>query len=166
MKQLSDEEIIAALREVDVPEPSPLFWDHLSQRVREAVADEPPPAPDWSSRFTFAWTAGVFGAAVAVVLAVIVVVMVHHAAPAGGNLAALRPPKGAQATGSVPVLEDDASWAVMGDLTSQMDFEEAAAAGLIATPGSADRAAGELSLDEQRAVVELLQKEIKNSKRL
>ena len=29
---------------VDVPEPSPLFWDHLSARMREAIAHEPPPA--------------------------------------------------------------------------------------------------------------------------
>ena len=27
--------------EVEVPEPSPLFWDHLSARVRDAVAAEP-----------------------------------------------------------------------------------------------------------------------------
>src|SRR6476469_3139983 len=30
--------MIAAAKDVDVPEPSPLFWDHLSARVSEAVA--------------------------------------------------------------------------------------------------------------------------------
>jgi hypothetical protein len=29
-----------AAADVNVPEPSPLFWDHLSARVREAVAAE------------------------------------------------------------------------------------------------------------------------------
>src|SRR5438128_377674 len=35
-----------------VPEPSPLFWDHLSARVREAVAAEPPQRAGF--RFGFA----------------------------------------------------------------------------------------------------------------
>ena len=166
MKQLLDEEIVAALREVEVPEPSPLFWEHLSQRVHDAVADEPPPSRGWSSRFNVAWAAGVLGATAAVVLAV--VVTTHHSGPEGRNQAALTtgPAGVAQVSDSAPALEDDASWAVMGDLASQMDFEEAAAAGLIATPGSADRALGQLSEDEQRSAVELLQQEIKNSRKL
>jgi hypothetical protein len=164
MKQLSDEDIIAALREVDVPEPSPLFWEHLSQRVRDAVADEPPPA-GWSSRFNFAWASGVLGVTAAVVLTVVVTIH-YYAAPAGRNQAAHGPADVAQASDSLHASEDDASWAVMGDLASQMDFEEAAAAGLIASPGSAERALGQFSQDEQRAVVELLQQEIKNPKKL
>src|SRR5262245_49230164 len=37
---------LAAEKEVvEVPEPSPAFWDHFSARVREAVANEAPP-PD------------------------------------------------------------------------------------------------------------------------
>jgi hypothetical protein len=28
-------------READVPEPSPLFWDHFSARVAEAIATDP-----------------------------------------------------------------------------------------------------------------------------
>src|SRR3984893_7570781 len=30
--------VMSVVAEVAVPEPSPLFWDHLSRRVREAVA--------------------------------------------------------------------------------------------------------------------------------
>src|SRR5262249_19551285 len=30
------------VRAIDVPEPSPLFWDHLSARVRDAIDREPP----------------------------------------------------------------------------------------------------------------------------
>jgi hypothetical protein len=151
MKQFSNEDIVKALQEVDVPEPSPLFWEHLSQRVRDAVADEPPPPAGWSSRFNFAWTAGVLGATAAVVLAV--VITIHYAAPAGRSQAAHGPADVAQASDSLHASEDDASWAVMGDLASQMDFEEAAAAGLIASPGSAERALGQLSLAVPRAAV-------------
>jgi hypothetical protein len=164
MTPRSDEEIIAALREVDVPEPSPLFWDHFSQRVRDAVAIEPAPAPGWSRRFNIAWAAGVFGALAAVVVAV--AVTIHRPARPGNPQAARASADVTQASDSMPALEDDASWAVMGDLAAQMDFDEAAAAGLIATPGSAERAVGQLSQDEQRAVVELLQQEMKNFKSL
>ena len=163
MKQLSDDEIIAALRQVDVPEPSPLFWNHLSQRVREAVANEPAPAPGWINRLNVAWAAGVFGAVAVVVLAV--VVTVHR----GGRHEVDSVPAAvtngvAQVNDALPTLQDDASWAVMGDLASQLNLEDAAAAGLIATPGSAEQAVGQLSQDEQQAAVELLQQAIRNSR--
>src|SRR5262245_1608186 len=66
---------LAAEKEVvDVPEPSPLFWDHFSARVREAVASEPPPPDGWWRR-VWSWP-GVMApesavAAVVVVLAVV-----------------------------------------------------------------------------------------------
>ena len=36
--------MMSAVADVDVPEPSPLFWDHFSQRVHEAVANDTPNA--------------------------------------------------------------------------------------------------------------------------
>src|SRR6187402_1816166 len=52
----------------DVPEPSPLFWDHLSARVRAAVAEPAPAAPWWQIQ----WQPAVMAMAVcaALVLAV------------------------------------------------------------------------------------------------
>ena len=50
----------------DVPEPSPLFWDHLSARVREGI--EAPPARswrDWAGWRGAAWTAGLASLALA-----------------------------------------------------------------------------------------------------
>src|SRR5258707_1769981 len=32
--------MMSAVADVDVPEPSPLFWDHFSQRVHDAAASE------------------------------------------------------------------------------------------------------------------------------
>ena len=65
----------------------------------------------------------------------------------------------AQGQQSWPPLDEDPSWAVMGDLASQMDWDEAGAAGLVVTPGAAEGALDQLSRDEQRAVVELLQQD-------
>ena len=164
MTEHTDDEIIARLREVEVPEPSPLFWDHLSQRVREAVAAEPEPTPGWSRRFNIAWGAGIFGAFAIIVLAV--AITTRQAPQPVSPVLDLAVSDVAGAGFVLTPLEDDPSWAVMGDLASQMDFEEAGAAGLVVTPGAAEGALNQLTGDEQRAVVELLQQEIKNPKSL
>ena len=159
---LSDNELIARLREAEVPEPSPLFWEHLSQRVHDAVAVEPPPSRGWLGRFTMVWAGG----AVAAAVIVFAVFIVRDQKPMGAGPAAVPVADAAPAGASLPALEDDASFAVMGELASEIGFEEAGAAGLTISPGSAEDALSQLSSDEQRAVVELLQEEIKNSKRL
>src|SRR5258706_4751839 len=87
--QRSDDEIIAALREVEVPEPSPMFWDHLSQRVHDAVAAEPVPSPGWTSRLNFAWAGGIVAAMVVAALAVTLSVRYQ---PAAGPAALTVPP--------------------------------------------------------------------------
>src|ERR1051325_8890597 len=66
-------EHVAALRatmslaaDVDVPEPSPLFWDHLSRRVREAVAAEELTTPTRSAAgWTLSWRSWAWAGAVA-----------------------------------------------------------------------------------------------------
>ncbi len=42
--------MMSVAAEVEVPEPSPLFWDHLSARVGEAVAAEQAPRRSWIER--------------------------------------------------------------------------------------------------------------------
>lgn len=164
MKQQSDEEIIAMLREADVPEPSPLFWDHLSQRVREAVAAEPVPTAGWTTRFNLAWSVGVFGVLAAAVMAV--VITTHRGPQPAKAVASPVADDVAVASAVLPPLEDDVSLAVIGEIASEMDLDEVAAAGLAVTPGSAAGVIGQLSQDEQRAAVELLQQAITNSKSL
>jgi hypothetical protein len=58
--------VVARVRAVDVPEPSPLFWDHLAARVGDAIAREPAPAAGpgwWSPRLAWAAAAVVVTAA-------------------------------------------------------------------------------------------------------
>jgi hypothetical protein len=46
-RQLADmRAMMSAAADVDVPEPSPLFWDHLSARVSESVSGEGAPRAD------------------------------------------------------------------------------------------------------------------------
>ena len=57
--------VVARVRVVDVPEPSPLFWDHLAARVGDAIAREPVPVARgwWSTRLAWAAAAVVVTAA-------------------------------------------------------------------------------------------------------
>ncbi len=74
---------------VDVPEPSPLFWDHLSQRVRDAVAAEGTPAAQFAGRraaLPGSWRAWAT-AGVAATLAIAIYVRAPHT---------LTPPSGAR----------------------------------------------------------------------
>jgi hypothetical protein len=51
------QQVLTRVASVDVPEPSPLFWDHFSARVREQVAQQPQPVPSaWP-----AWVTRLFG---------------------------------------------------------------------------------------------------------
>jgi hypothetical protein len=169
MTPLSEDEIIARLQEAKVPEPSPLFWEHLSQRVHDAVATEPLPSRTWFDRVNFAWAGGLAAAA----LAACFVLVVSRSAPqttVDTPVAVVASPELAADAGSVvhalPAVEDDASFAVMGELASEIGFEDAGAAGLVVSPASAEDAISQLSGDEQRAMVELLQQEIRNFKSL
>src|SRR5262249_18627870 len=54
--------MLSAARDTDVPEPSPLFWDHLSSRVSEAVAAEAAGARVKGSRSFGEWLRGLTGA--------------------------------------------------------------------------------------------------------
>src|SRR5258708_2032891 len=66
-QQLADLRATAAsVAAVDVPEPSPLFWDHLSRRVRDAVSAEAAEARSGGS-----WWAGILSSRGVVAAAVL-----------------------------------------------------------------------------------------------
>ncbi len=161
MKQVTDEDVIATLQQVEVPEPSPLFWEHLSQRVHDAVAAEPVPKRTWFGHVNAIWGLGTAAAIAVLVLAV--VTSIEHSAPRSIPAPSTEEP--AEVTPSA-ALPDDASWAVMDELASQLDFDEASAAGLGVRPGASDEAVAQMTQDERRALVALLQQELRGFKRL
>jgi hypothetical protein len=154
-------QVLTLTRDVEIPEPSPLFWNHFSERVREAVAAEPlPRVSNW--RLGFGWTASVAG--VLAIMVIGVVVTLWSGKPA---VMVIPPPAVAEsAILSVDPLDDDPTWVLMGEIASQIEWEDASEAGLIARPGSAEQALGQMSEEEQRLVVELLQQELERSKSL
>src|ERR1051325_634469 len=71
--QLSDLRQMLTSIAVDVPEPSPLFWDHLSAGVREATAVEAGSAPSWRlGRLSWRLAAGMSMAIVVIAIALTV----------------------------------------------------------------------------------------------
>ena len=161
MKQHSDDEILALMRDVEVPEPSPLFWDHLSQRVHDAVAVEPLPARGWLTGGVLAWSGGLAGLSAIAVL-VIVVSMRHPSSVATAPLAQAVV-ETATAGSDLPDIDNDESLAMVGELASQMDWDDAQ---LAVAPGAVDRAISQLSPEETQAVMQYLREALKNANSL
>jgi hypothetical protein len=145
-----------------VPEPSPLFWDHFSARVADAIRDETPGADRLASG---AWLRSpVTGWAAAASLSLLVMVSVvwratlHAPAPVAPPAdSSVRAAVGSPATDD---LEADAAWAVVRRAAEGFEWDDARAAGISAHPGSAERIALELSPDERSELARLLEREM------
>ena len=147
---------------VEVPEPSPLFWDYFSARVREAVANEPAPPDGWSQRFR-SWP-GVL-APVCGVVAVVVAVAVMFEAPAPApprvapsSAADVAPRYAVELLGD-SVTADDASLAIVANLTDSIGLDAAAEAGLT-SDDSAEHAVTHMSAAELQQLERLLTEEM------
>lgn len=160
------ETIAGMLRDVsaaDLPEPSPLFWDHFSSRVQAAVAHE-----EIRAGRTWGWTGARILAPLAVMALVVAVV-------AGSLLPRLvrtpAAPVPAATTADVPSLDTEIGvdpdnvevWAVLTAAAADMGIDEAHAAGLGVRPTTVDRAVQRLSKDELAELGRLLQSELKRS---
>ena len=144
-----------------VPEPSPLFWDHLSARVRLAVEAEG--RPNRSSRAAaLRWSA----VAPLAGLAALVVVMVASV-PGGGAPDAAR--EAGEAPSALigpaePASSSDQEWYALAELVGPLDWETAGAAGLTLAPGEADLELLDLSDDERRELSRLIAGELERAK--
>ena len=156
---------VVDVAKVDVPEPSPLFWDHLSSRVRDAVAIEAPPSRTRFDRW--AWVLNVwswrFAAPVAALAAATLVVMMFVSSRGPGVQQSQ--PADVASAGAAPALGDaadtvaDPAFTFVADLTSDMDTDTALDAGLL-SDGSAEHAVTHLNEGELRELARLLTEEI------
>jgi hypothetical protein len=160
------ERLSAAVREaraLDVPEPSPMFWDALSAGVLDAIdeARVPPPPSQPSWRF-LAWRPALFSAAVLVVLVLVAIAIV------GRTEVDVRPDDSARRAIPPPLepaktVEADPEWILLTSVADGIDWDTADAAGLGLRPGSAERAAEQLSGAEQLELERLLRLEVAGS---
>ena len=131
----------------DVPEPSPLFWEHQAARIAAMVADEVPRSVTRSWAIA-AWTTGL-----AATLATALFVL--RPQPVAPVLQVPSAPAGAAAPRAPATDGDERAWSLVEELGGQVDADEAAAA-IAPAAGAADRAVDDLDADEQAELVRLL----------
>jgi hypothetical protein len=147
--------VISAAADVDVPEPSPLFWDHLSTRVRAAVAAEEAPRGVWWRPATWPRFAIPAAAGGLVVIAIAAAVTSRGLTPIAPP-AETTPPARVIASTAVES-SDDVALNLVGDLAAQMDWDAASEVGLPMHPGAVDQGMAELSAGERQEMRRLLQ---------
>jgi hypothetical protein len=171
-------EMLTETAAADAPEPSPLFWDHFSARVSEAVAMDEAAArqASWFGRLIRLMTpaAVATGLAIAVLSAFLLLRMAgapeqqpaaqlassHGATPSSVGAASARE----AVTAEAPVDAQNAEvWDVLTAAASDVGIDEAHAAGLRAHPGAIDGAVQRLNQAELRELGRLLQSEMKRS---
>jgi hypothetical protein len=149
-----------AAAEADVPEPSPLFWDHFSARVHEAIAAEGTPRRvawfgGWSwSRLAMPVSIGALAAIV--IAAGLTVRFSHHP-----DLSTPEAVAEAGAAAEPGIVADDPSLDLVADLTAGLDWDTAGDGGLTTREGTADRAVAQLTEGERRELQRLLEQELK-----
>ena len=135
----------------DVPEPSPLFWDHQAARIAEAVAAEPARPRSWLPRL--AW-----GGAVAAAVVAGLVVFVPHRVPSGAAAPSAMPAVAPPAASAD--VESDHAWTLLTTVGGDLD-EESAVDALHPAPDTVDEAVGELDPDERAVLAALLRDGLK-----
>ena len=143
-----------AAADADVPEPSPLFWDHFSARVREAVAAEPVRTPGWREYLRLPWrVAGLAGAAALIVVAVAQFPSYRASGdrpvhPSTATIGSLDP-------APVERLPEDDMLAFVADLAGNMEWDDASDIGL-AVRGVDERALADMTDVERSELQRLL----------
>jgi len=152
-----------AAESIEAPEPSPLFWDHFSTRVHEAVSTEPLPARGWWPGAQWR-VAAMVGAAVAVLAVAVALGPLRSggvdrvARPAESGVAVIEP-----AAQAAEPLSEDESLGFVADLASNINWDSAADFGLTAH-GDADRALADMDDADRAELRRLLDEALGNRK--
>ena len=154
---------------VEVPEPSPLFWDHLSMRVHDAVAAEAT-RPRGSAalglgRASSLWSwRVVLPAAALAALVVAAAISVRSPSDVGDRGSPTAPIVGVDSGVDVArLVDDDPSLSLLADLAGELDWDDVVGAGLTTSSWSVDRVVLEMSADERRELRRILSEELTKS---
>jgi hypothetical protein len=153
-RQLADARaMLAAATSSGVPEPSPLFWDHLSARVREAAISEP--SPHSAVVFGSWWMRAAAGAAViATIVGAVAVSVSRRAEPTRAPGLARQVPDSAAILGPA----DDPSLDLVADFSRTLEWDDLREQ--LQVSGKIDASVGELDVAERRELGRLLHEEL------
>lgn len=160
---------MSAAADAGVPEPSPLFWEHLSAEIRERVAEE---HTDRSlDRWTWLWRWWRIAVPFAGLAAIAVAASMTLRAPrpiTSGTPDPLVADSNARGPGAasgfdldaVERLAEDPSLVLIADLAGDLDWDSVTEAGLTARTGAVEQAVLEMSPDERLELQEILTLEL------
>jgi hypothetical protein len=135
-------------KQASVPEPSPLFWNHFSERVRVAIDEAPSAAwPTWMRWQVLA----PLGAVALIILGLMISVPKQDRSSFTEEMVAADSPA------------TDDTWVMVENLVGEIDLDTASAAGVI-EPGVAEQAVLQLTAEEQRELTRLLKAELQRAK--
>jgi hypothetical protein len=139
-----------------VPDPSPLFWDHFSARIRHATAAEPlpGPAPWWQP----IWRPAAAFAAVAAVLAVM---LLTRTAPREDSSPVDQMALDASVADQLSD-ESESSLAFLSAAASDLSWEEARAADLTPRAQVVDSAIERLTAAQRAELVKLIREDLRS----
>lgn len=141
--------VMSEVKQVSIPDPSPLFWNHFSERVRGAIDANVAERPAWPAWLRWQILVPV-GALAVLVLALAIAV------PRRDNTEAV-------VETSIEDLAPSDTWVMLTDLVGDIDLDTASAAGVI-EPGVADEAVLQLTAEEQQELTRLLKAELQRAK--
>ena len=149
----------------DVPEPSPLFWDHLSSRVQDGIVNGTPARSSW-------WMPGARTlaplATFALVVAVLTMMLPRGSERSTASRTGVGTPPSVAVDGDRPLdLSVDSAagdaWDVLTAAAADLEWEAAHEAGMAVHPAAIDRAVQQLAPEELAELGKLLQSELKRS---
>lgn len=148
---------------VDVPDPSPLFWDHFSARVREEIEK-----PAEGSRWTWLRLRPIAaGAAVVLLIAAAFALRIPErrgADRAAATVPDMRSePSARPDTLTVATEPEDEAWRLLKDAAGDLEMDDARAVGFSVRPGALDRAVLNLSPRERAELGRLIEAEIRQT---
>ena len=139
-----------------MPEPSPLFWDHFSARVRQATADVP--AARRTAWWQSAWRPLAGLAAAAAVVAVVTVTLSRPDVETGPAQRASLDPAPVEALPD----ETESSLAFMSAAASDLSWEEARAVDLAPAARTVDSAIDRLTAAQRAELVKLIREDLRS----
>jgi hypothetical protein len=179
------DEVLRDVAAVDIPEPSPLFWDHLSARIRDRVAHEPPPAAavdnplsrlgDWLTGWSPGWITRPRWAFAAILVALCASLgWLGWSELRRGGSAPVAEPRIASAPRAVPETaapdaiaataasadDVDGEWALMLQMAEDVSWDEADGSALYVRPAAVDHALVELTAEERDRLLQLVEADL------
>jgi hypothetical protein len=172
-ERASLEQVLQRVAAIEVPEPSPLFWEHFSARVRESAAQQAgwteQADSSWTERagwHTWVWPRWAVGSATLVVCVTLGwaswhdygrrhfiekpgVVRIHEGAPDSGDP-------------GLALMVSDEDWNLVMSMAEDVTVDDAdePEPGLVIRPGATDRAFTDLSSEQRTELARLLTAEM------